>query len=211
MHRTTAFVSAAALVSSIAQASIIASGGDVTVIAPPPSMALGALESNTTTHAWNEVSTFTLTAPLSVNATLPGTYSSVGSLTPGVIPAGTVVSSHYLYSDPVASSAALYQGFMDFDQPVIGIIVLRSELNASDWLGAPGTIYADNVARGMEVVSNEFFFLSVSTFRVGFQFNTTSATDDIRVITLVPAPGAVGAFACASLWAARRRRGRHTV
>ncbi len=206
MPRTIAFVSAAALVPALAQASIVASGGDVLLIPPPPSMALGALESNTTTHAWNEVSSFTLTAPLSVNATLPGTYASVGSLTPGVIPAGTVVSSHYLYSDPVGSSAGLYQGFMDFDQPVIGIIVLRPELNASDWVGAPSTIYADNVARGMEVISNEFFFLSVSTFRVGFQFNTTSATDDIRVITLVPAPGVAGVCAFAGLLTARRRR-----
>lgn len=206
MIRRTTFVGALALVPVCAQASIIATGGDAMLIGAPASSALGAMESNTVAPCWNEVSTFTLTAPLAVNATMPGTYASVGSLTPGIIPAGTVVSSHYLYSDPVGSAAGLYQGFMDFDQPVIGVIVLRSELNASDWVGAPGTVYADNVARGMEVVSNEFFFLSVSTFRVGFQFNTTSATDDIRVITLVPAPGVAGLCAVLGAAAMRRRR-----
>ena len=206
MIRPTTFVGAVALVSVCAHASIVATGGDAVLIGAPASSALGAMESSTVAPCWNEVSTFTLTAPLAVNATVPGMYASVGSLTPGVIPAGTVVSSHYLYSDPVGSGAGLYQGFMDFDQPVIGVIVLRPELNASDWVGAPGPVYADNVARGMEVVSNEFFFLSVSTFRVGFQFNTTSATDDIRVITLVPAPGVAGICAGLGVFALRRRR-----
>ncbi len=193
------------LVCGSARGVIVANGGDTIVIAPPPSCALDVSEDNTFARAWNE-GTFTLTAPLALNATLPGNYTSVGSLTPGVIPAGTTIQSHYVYSDPIGSPVQMYQGFLDFDQPILGVIILRPQLNASDVVGAFGTTYADNVARGMEVSANENVFITISQLRVGFMFNTTTATDDIRIITAVPAPGALGFFGAAGLLAARRRR-----
>jgi hypothetical protein len=196
----------AACAGTFAHAAITAGGGATTIIAAPPSAVLGASESNTQTWAFNEVSNFTLTAALPVNATTPGTYTSNGALTPGVIPAGTPISSHYLYSDPVGGSLSVYEGFVEFDQPILGVIVLRADLNSSDFLGAPGTLYADNTARGMELSQAERFVITISGARVNYRFETSSATDDIRIITAVPAPGAAALASLSGLLAMRRRR-----
>lgn len=189
-------------------AGITGTGGSAVQIAPPASTVLGATEHTTQAWAFNEVTGLTLAAALSVDATTPGVYASPGVLTPGTIPAGTVINSHYLYSDPVGDALGTYEGFVDFDQPILGVIVLRSSLNATDaLLGAPGTTYGDNAARGLELSANaDRFVISISQTRVSFRFLTTSATDDIRIIT-APAPG----MACSMLGAglvllARRRR-----
>jgi hypothetical protein len=191
---------------TLAHAAIITGGGATSIIAAPASTALGALESNTQAHAFNEVTNFTLASGLFVNATVPGVYTSNGSLTPGVIPAGTVINSHYLYTDPVAGATSAYEGFIEFDATVIGIIVLRADLNSSDFLGALGTTYADNEARGLELSQAERFTLTLSGNRINYRFATSTATDDIRVITLVPAPGAVALAGMGGLLAMRRRR-----
>lgn len=193
-------------IAGTSHAAIINSGGDVSVIAAPASSALGDLESTTLAWAFNEATNFTLTANLSVDATTPGVYTSNGSLTPGVIPSGTTVNSHYLYSDPVGSVLGNYEGFVEFDAPILGVIVLRPGLNLSDILGAPGTNYADNSARGMELSSNESFTITITQQRVNFRFNTTSATDDIRIITAVPTPGAAGLLGLGGLAMLRRKR-----
>jgi uncharacterized protein (TIGR03382 family) len=191
--------------SSTTIAAITTAGGDAVLGPAPASTLLNALESNTVVRAFNEAANFTLATNLPVNATTPGVYNSNASLTPGIIAAGTVVSSHYIYADPIGDGPALYEGFVEFDQPIIGVIVLRGGLNSTDFLGAPGTIYGDNTARGMELSGNEAFSITVSQFRVNFRFNTTSATDDIRVLTAIPAPGAL-AFPMLGLAAAMRRR-----
>lgn len=189
-----------------AQAAITGAGGDAVLGAAPASTLLGALESNTIARAFNESASFTLATNLPVNATAPGVYTSNGSLTPGVIAAGTVVNSHYVYVDPIAGGPANYEGFVEFDQPILGVIVLRGDLNSSDFLGAPGTTYGDNGARGMELSGNEAFTITLSQFRVNFRFNTTTATDDIRIITAVPAPGAAATLGMVLLAGLRRRR-----
>lgn len=188
------------------QAAIVTTGGDAVLGPAPASTVLGALESNTIARAFNEASSFALATNLPVNATTPGVYSSNGSLTPGVIAAGTIVNSHYLYVDPVADGPANYEGFVEFDQPILGVIVLRNALNSSDFLGASGTSYGDNPARGLELSGNEVFTITLSQFRVNFRFNTTNATDDIRIITAVPAPGAAAMLGLAAAACVRRRR-----
>lgn len=191
---------------TFAHAAITTGGGATNIIAAPPSTALGALESNTLARAFNEVTNFTLATNLPVNATIPGVYTSIASLTPGVIPAGTVINSHYLYSDPVAGATSAYEGFVEFDATVIGIIVLRADINSSDFLGAAGTIYADNEARGLELSQAERFTLTIAGNRINYRFATSTATDDIRIITAVPAPGAAVLAGLGGLLALRRRR-----
>ncbi len=189
-----------------AQGAITTAGGDASLGPAPASTLLDALESNSIVRAFNEASGFTLATNLPVNATSPGVYNSNAALTPGVIAAGTVVNSHYLYADPVGNGPAAYEGFVEFDQPILGVIVLRNALNASDFLGAVGTLYGDNAARGMELSGNEAFSITVSQFRVNFRFNTSGATDDIRVITAVPAPGAAAMLCLGAAVSMRRRR-----
>lgn len=189
-----------------AQAAVTSAGGSAVIIAPPPSTLLGANQSLTQAWAFNEVSNFTLATNLPVNATTPGTYTSNGSLTPGSIAAGTVINSHYLYSDPVAGALTTYEGFVEFDQPILGVICLRADLNSTDFLGAPGTAYGDNAARGLELSQAERFTITIAGNRVNFRFETSTATDDIRVITAVPAPGSAALLGLGGLLAARRRR-----
>ncbi|MDX2146822.1 MAG: hypothetical protein SFZ23_04810 [Planctomycetota bacterium] len=180
--------------------------GSALLISPPPSTALGALQSNTRAPAFDERQDLVLGAGLSVDITTPGIYDALSDLTPGVIAAGTRVHSHYLYADPERRESTVYEGSVLFDQQVLGIIVLRSALNASDAaLGAPGTIYADNEARGLEF-GQDRVTLVLSGNRVNFRFTTSTATDDIRVITAVPAPAGVLALAPALLATLRRRR-----
>jgi len=209
LRTTTTIVvaSALALAAGTSHAIIVASGGSTAVIAPPASTALGALESNTDAWAFNEVQRFTLTTPLAVDATTAGTYDSNASLTPGIIPAGTMVNSHYIYSDPVGGAESVYEGFVRFSQPIIGIIIFRAGLNGSDAiLGAAGTTYADNAARGLELSANaDRFVITLSRFEVRYNFRTSGATDDIRVLT-IPAPGAASLAAIGALAIFRRRR-----
>jgi hypothetical protein len=58
----------------------------------------------------------------------------------------------------------------------------------------------------MELSGNEAFTITLSQFRVNFRFNTTTATDDIRIITAVPAPGAAAMIGLAATACLRRRR-----
>jgi len=200
---TIVVASALALAAGTSHAIIVASGGSTAVIAPPASTALGALESNTDAWAFNEVQRFTLTTPLAVDATTAGTYDSNASLTPGIIPAGTMV----IYSDPVGGAESVYEGFVRFSQPIIGIIIFRAGLNGSDAiLGASGTTYADNAARGLELSANaDRFVITLSRFEVRYNFRTSGATDDTRVLT-IPAPGAASLAAIGALAIFRRRR-----
>lgn len=188
-----------------ALAAITAVGGAAVQIGPPASVNLDALESNTSAFVFPERQGFFLPVPLSVDITAVGLVSSAGDLTPATIPAGARVSSYLIHSDPVASGTALYEGFVEFDETIIGLIVLRSTLGASDFIGNPLTTYADYAARGMEL-GNDQVRLVVGRSRVDFRFNTSGATDDIRVITLVPTPASTALLGLGGLIAIRRRR-----
>ncbi len=184
---------------------IIGVGGAAVQIAPPASVNLDALESNTSAFVFPERQGVVLPAPLAVDITAVGLVSSAGDLTPGSIPAGARVSSYLIHSDPVASGTALYEGFVEFDETIIGLIVLRSTLGTSDPIGSPLTIYADYAARGLEL-GNDQVRLVIGRTRVDFRFNTSGATDDIRVITLVPTPASAALLGLSGLIAVRRRR-----
>jgi uncharacterized protein (TIGR03382 family) len=58
----------------------------------------------------------------------------------------------------------------------------------------------------MELNQAEQFSITVTQFRINFRFNTTTATDDIRVITAIPGPGAMAVVGLGGVLAARRRR-----
>lgn len=188
-----------------ALAAITAVGGAAVQIGPPTSVNLDALESNTSAFAFPEQQGVVLPAPLAVDVTAVGLVSSAGDLTPGTIPVGARVSSYLIHSDPVASGTAVYEGFVEFDETIIGLIVLRSTLGTSDPIGNPLTIYADYTARGMEL-GNDQVRLVIGRTRVDFRFNTSGATDDIRVITLVPAPASAALLGLGGLITVRRRR-----
>lgn len=192
---------------SLAEGSVISGTGATTIVSPPASVLLGASESNTNTMAFDEVQNFLLPVSVAVDITAVGLVSAAGDLTPGVIPAGTRVSSHLLRSDPIGSGVSVYEGSATFDGLIVGIIVNRQLLNLSDAaLGNPLTTYGDYEARGLEIGGGDTVRLVVGRTTVTYRFSTSTATDDIRVITIVPATSSAGVLGLAGLAALKRRR-----
>ncbi len=181
------------VVLATARAQIVSATGDVVEVSPPPSVAPGASESNERIIAFDEQQCYTLTQPLTVDISQPGTYSPTNPvLTPSVIPAGTVVSSHLLHFDPVGAplTTVTRSGSATFDADVLGIIVGDTTLTASDYLGATGTTYptgAGITLRGLEPglnnINDDIVTLSPDRRTVTVQFESSTNIDQIRVIT----------------------------
>lgn len=124
--------------------------------------------------AFNEKQSFVLGADL---------VTDIG----GVISAGTTVSSHYVFFDPLAVS--LQEGFINFDGDILGIIVSDSLLLASDFLGADGVTYLSPFLRGIEGGDSVEVGGPLSKLEVDWAASTPG--DYIRVITgteLTPIP-----------------------
>ncbi|MBS1714586.1 MAG: PEP-CTERM sorting domain-containing protein [Armatimonadetes bacterium] len=165
-------------------------------------------------HGWDETQNVTLTSGLAVDVTMPGTYFSIGGLTPGVIAAGTVVNSHTLYFDPVGGSVSA--GFQ-FDGTILGVVLIDDPVAdpfvASDFL-IPASVPPGNVppstfaARGCEISPNaDIVTVGVNTIKV--DLSAGSPGDQVRVLTaVVPEPFTMVGFGtlAAALMARRRHR-----
>lgn len=183
---TLALLGAAALAGS-AGATIVSTSGQMTLIPPPPSVDIGALQSNTTMYAFNEQQCVRTSVDLPVDITVPGTYDDSSDLTPGVIPAGTLVSSHFVNADKVGIQHPPIQleGSIVTDADILGIVILRHSLNVTDVLGAPGTIYpTGKFGRGLELdEQNDFVIEQIDMRTVVVHSQVRIHTDQVRVIT----------------------------
>jgi hypothetical protein len=219
------------LVLSANASTLVSTAGQVAVLAAPPlSVALGGLESNTNAYVFQE-SEFTLESPVSTDISMPGDYTTVLSLTPGTIAAGTPVDVYMLESQPASAPRGLsyrtYQGSLTFNEPILGIIVETTGLRSTDaTLGASGTLYPPMTATysGLELntpgchgstCGNDSVVLSANRETVNFDFVTNvSEVDEIRIITAAtPEPGGIaltllGLLPLMALKSARAARGK---
>jgi hypothetical protein len=177
-----------------ANATIVGTTGQIVKISPPASVMPDTLESDTQAFAFDEQQGLLLSSGLTVDITTPGTYHVPNGgvpLTPGTIPAGTLVSSHFVHADPVGNpdpvtGTKLYNGTITFDGTIIGIIVYDATLDSSDGVvGAPGTVYpstppADN-SRGLE--QNDIVFYN-DMHTIGLHL-ALHRLDQVRIITTV--------------------------
>lgn len=67
--------------------------------------------------------------------------------TNGLIPAGTVVASHYVFFDSVSG---IQMGFVDFDAPILGVAALQPTMAATDFLANTAIDYISTELRGLE-------------------------------------------------------------
>jgi len=171
----------------MAQANILSVSGTVTQVASPASVVVNSgLESDTTAFVFAEKQNVTLASAISVDAKVP-------TWTAGTIAAGTNVSSYYYHSDKVGQGgAATYISTIVFDTDILGIAAADGTLDASDVLGAVGTTYGHN--RGFELGSgsgSDSFQVLIDGRTLTIMNTTSSLSDDLRIITAVPEPGAL--------------------
>jgi hypothetical protein len=207
-----------------AHAGIINTTGAVQFVAsPPPDVSSNQWESNTIIRAFDEVQSLQLPQDVAVDITVPGTSpnSTSVNLSPGVIPAGTVVSSYALHYDVIGTRAtdnALEAiGSVSFSDPILGIEVLSATLNGTNGtLGLASLTYSNGPDHGLELTpggggTSDVITLSADDRTVTVDLLNASSADDVRIITAasptttaVPLPAAFypGAAMMTSLLAA---------
>ena len=105
----------------------------------PAAVTLNSIESNGQMTTFFETPAVVLTSDLNVDISLPGTYTNA-SLSPGVVPTGTTVTSLFAHFDPTA--LVTRRGSVTFPQQIRGVIALDANLDASDAvLGVATTSY----------------------------------------------------------------------
>lgn len=183
-----------------------------TLIAPPLSAADGALFGGA--FVWEERTNTPLILPLAVDSFgfgvgIPaGFQTATFSTHPGVIPAGTVISSFILHFDTqtnLTPGTAAFQ--VQTDQDIIGVIIKDATLDASDALvAAPGTVYPLGLnLRGtasdpLEGLDNVFvgvpgdLALGYSRTVTVFAMDVEGALDEVRIITTPHVPEPVSAI-----------------
>jgi prepilin-type processing-associated H-X9-DG protein len=168
--------------------------GDVQWIEPPPNCRFNVVESNQYVRAFVEQECYRLPADVTVNISQPGMYASDASLTPTVLPAGTVVDSLFLFFDPVGSQNATASGKVKLPGEIIGVICKTAQLDASDaTLGRPGTIYAtgQDGARGFELGAEKVELSSDRRTFVLHNFQSTYPGENVRILTV---PGGLASY-----------------
>lgn len=144
-------------------------GGSVTVIDPP----LNTGNDNQQINAllgFNERQHVLLTTDLAIDDPEE------------IIPAGTVISSHYIIYDPPGSSTTI-EGNVTVDANVIGVIFNTETLNDSDFLGIPTTNYLNPSLRGFEASAGDAATI-VDPNTVFFHLSAGTPGDYARIITI---------------------------
>jgi len=194
-------------------AAIVSVSGAISEISAPTSVTPGSLESSNTIWAFDEQQNYQLSSDLFVD-------ELSGTSTAGSIAAGTTVNSYFLHADPDGTSvdpadAVNLSGTILFDKKILGIVwsgtpcahcpSTNMYLDASDYLGATGTVYpTGDLGRGYEV--EDFYvangtqdFVTISADGYSLTMVSSAAlplySDQLRVITsVVPLPLPVWLF-----------------
>lgn len=214
MARSTLGAIVVLVAGTAASAGIVATGGGVVHTAAPADSRPNAF-ADTVIHAWDERQGVELETSLLVDAMQPGTYNGQVDLTPGAILSGTIVSSHYIHFDSPGALVMSQNGWVRFDAPILGVIVLgdgegADHLDSTDFLGAPGTIYPDAFKyRGLDFPGDLDTF-TISEDRMTLiidQLRIANPGDHVRIITeTIPTPGTIALAGLGGLLAMSRRR-----
>ncbi|MEX0284289.1 MAG: hypothetical protein AB3N23_06730 [Paracoccaceae bacterium] len=96
-----------------------------------------------------------------------------------MIPAGTEVSSHYVFFD---SLSGIQVGYVDFDAPVLGIAAFQNTMAATDYLADTNITYISEELRGLE--EGDYVWIDENEpSRLWVYWAGSSPGDYIRVFT----------------------------
>jgi hypothetical protein len=208
---TAALASATVLVgvgSGVAHASV-QGGCGVNLTSPPPSVNLGADESNASINVFQEKQNLVLPSAVQADvvegagSAFPQTYNTAASLpAPSNVAAGTAVDSFYIHTEPVGHPVVgtHFTATIRFDQPILGLFFQWEDnvsvpakagpltLNNTDAvLGAAGVNYntPPHGGRGMEFPpgGHDDIVTVVNSQTLSLNFVTQTETDDLRVVT----------------------------
>jgi hypothetical protein len=142
-----------------------------------------------------------------------GPYSIV---TPGNIPAGTVVNSFYLHANPavtVNDPFINFTGTIFFDAKILGLILLDSTLGSTNAMFNVGSTVYDTIMPGLELSAIQDQF-TVTGNALAYNMQTREFSDNIRILVAsseIPEPSTalfvLPGLALVALGAIRRRRG----
>ncbi len=216
VSRASVTVAVLALAASSVSASIISTSGQTSLIARPADAQLGSLTDNSVAFVWNEAQGIAIGSALTIDAAAPGQYTSALSFSVGSIPAGSVLSSHLVHFDTVGGAAHTVDGSITLDGIIVGVIAWNRpgavHLDASDAAFGLGTLFSVGVnRRGVFDVGDgtagdeDFFSISPDRQTLSFHLEVSSPFDQVRVLTMVPAPSAVALLGMVGLLGLRRR------
>ncbi len=187
---------------SIAAAGIVSTSGACSQIGAPANALPGSLAANNA-WAWDELAGVSLVSmPVDLSTNPSNSFGPV----PGLL--STVVDSHFIHFDGVPGM--VITGTVTFSDPIIGVQYSDSNLDLSDALASPGTIYPTFMPlRGFNNWTGADY-VDINGNVLHFQFSTASPSNNleqVRVFTrAVPAPGAAALLGLGGLLGARRRR-----
>jgi choice-of-anchor A domain-containing protein len=147
----------------------------------------GDLQSNTTMFAFDEQQNVTLPVGVDVDITAPGTYDETSDLTPGTIPAGTLVSSQFVHADKIGTQPPFVtlEGTVTTDSDILGVAILQHSLDNSDFLGAPGTLYpTGDFGRALNLDKQDDYVIEqVNRRTLLIHSSVKMHADQVRIIT----------------------------
>lgn len=97
-----------------------------------------------------------------------------------VIPAGSVIASHYVFFDP--GFGQWQAGFVEFDAPILGVAIHQSTLAATDFLANTSVTYLNPVLRGLEP-DDAVWIDPEDPTRLNVRWVASSPGDYVRVFT----------------------------
>lgn len=155
-------------------------------------MRIGRVESNDVLALLYEQVDVTAAADVPVDASVAGTYRRTANTgSPGVVPAGTVLTSVLLHFDPFSRPQTNVNlvATITFDQPILGLIFKSGHLGDPNTLGAtdafpglsPAVRYSGSALRGGFENGDTITWSGANTVTVNLRARSLNM-DEVRVI-----------------------------